>query len=143
MDQPEQPKEPQKSERPRRAVLVPADSGRTIQTTTLTDSKDSADLVLISEGLFDKRSGARFADRALLFQFIYSIVGLVLGLASMVIGGLLCLSGVTGHSTWSAKILGSGTELSDAAPGTLLFVVGLFFAIVTRYKVKVKPDSKP
>jgi hypothetical protein len=82
--------------------------------------------------------GSKFADRALLFQFIYSILGLVLGSGCMLIGLVLFLHGVTGSTSWSATILGSGSKLTDAAPGTVIFVVGVFIVLITKYKVKVR-----
>jgi hypothetical protein len=32
---------------------------------------------------------------------------------------------------WSLKLLGARSELADAEPGTILFVVGLFYVFVT------------
>lgn len=69
----------------------------------------------------DTRAGREFANRTVRFQFIYSVIGLVLGLSSMVIGGFLCWSGVTGHSSLSAKLFGAATELFDAATGDCPF----------------------
>jgi hypothetical protein len=37
---------------------------------------------------------------------------------------------------WSLKLLGARSELADAEPGTILFVVGLFYVFVTRFVVK-------
>ncbi len=72
------------------------------------------------------------------FQLVYSLAGLVLGLVCIVGGIILFLNGVTGSTSWTAKILGAESNLSDAAPGAVLFVVGLFVVFVTRYAVKAK-----
>ena len=64
--------------------------------------------------------------RALRYKFIYSMTGLFLGLVSMLGGIVLFLNGVAGSTSWTAKILGNESTISDAAPGAILFVVGLF-----------------
>ena len=79
-----------------------------------------------------------FAERALTFQFIYSLAGLIGGLAFALGGIVLFFHGVAGSTSWTAKILGAESEISDAAPGTVLFIVGLFTVFITRFKVKVK-----
>ena len=70
-------------------------------------------------------------------KFIYSMTGLLLGLVSMLGGIVLFLNGVAGKSSWTAKILGNESTISDAAPGSVLFLVGLFMIIATRYKVTI------
>ncbi len=69
-------------------------------------------------------------------QLIYSTLGLVLGLACVIGGVVLFFAGVTGRMSWTAKFLGASSEMLDAAPGAVLFVVGLFVVFVTRYMVK-------
>ncbi len=66
----------------------------------------------------------------------YSIVGLVMGLACILAGLLLGLYGVTGHTSWTASVLGVSTNPSDAAPGVVVFVVGIFIVFLTRFKVR-------
>ncbi|HEY0074402.1 MAG TPA: hypothetical protein VGB77_09890 [Abditibacteriaceae bacterium] len=73
------------------------------------------------------------------YQFIYSLVGLLLGLVSMIGGIILFLHGVTGSTSWVAKGLGLQSSISDAAPGAILFIVGLFVIIATRFVVKSHP----
>ena len=70
------------------------------------------------------------------FQLIYSIIGLVLGLASILGGIYLFIKGISGSMNWSANILGAESNIVDAAPGAVLFIVGLFFVFITRYKFK-------
>jgi hypothetical protein len=74
------------------------------------------------------------------YQFIYSMTGLLLGLASMILGSFLFLRGVTGATSWTAKILGASSQITDAAPGVVLFVVGLFVVYITRFKVESKRE---
>lgn len=78
-----------------------------------------------------------FQVQALRYKFIYSMTGLFLGLVSMLGGILLFLNGVSGSTSWTAKILGNESTITDAAPGAVLFVVGLFVIITTRYRVKI------
>jgi len=76
------------------------------------------------------------------YNFIYAVLGLVLGLVCIIGGIVLFLNGVAGSTSWTAKILGAESNISDAAPGVVLFIVGLFVVYVTRFDVKVKNDKK-
>jgi hypothetical protein len=73
-----------------------------------------------------------------LYQFVYSLCGLVLGLACLIGGVLLFLNGVVGAASWTARILGAESRVSDAAPGAILFIVGLFVVLATRFTVRVQ-----
>jgi hypothetical protein len=79
-----------------------------------------------------------FWGRLALLQLIYSLAGLVLGLACIVGGILLFFHGVAGSSSWVGEFIGVQSKLSDAAPGTVLFVVGLAVVWLTRFAVRVK-----
>ena len=70
-------------------------------------------------------------------QLIYSMAGIVLGFICVIGGIVLFLNGVVGSTSWTAKILGAESTINDAAPGTILFIVGLFIIFITRYVVKV------
>ncbi|EGQ9440952.1 MULTISPECIES: hypothetical protein [Vibrio] len=70
------------------------------------------------------------------YQLIYSVIGLFLGLSSILGGIYLFIQGVSGSSDWSAKFFGSESTIAQAAPGAILFIVGLFMVYVTRYKYK-------
>lgn len=84
----------------------------------------------------------RFWARMAHLQLIYSLAGLVVGL-TCVVGGLgLFLHGIVGSSSWVGDFLGVQSKLADAAPGTVLFVVGLLVIWVTRFSVRVGPPSK-
>jgi hypothetical protein len=71
-------------------------------------------------------------------QLIYSFAGLVLGIVCVLGGIALFLNGIIGSTSWSAKTLGAESTISDAAPGAVLFVVGLFIVFITRYILRVK-----
>ena len=71
-------------------------------------------------------------------QLIYSLAGLVFGLGCIVGGIGLFLHGVVGSSSWVGAVIGLQTKLSDAAPGTVLFVVGLAVVWLTRFAVRVR-----
>jgi len=66
-----------------------------------------------------------FWGRLAVLQLIYSLAGLVFGLTCVVAGTLLFFHGVSGSSSWVGEFIGVQSKLSDAAPGTVLFVVGL------------------
>ena len=65
------------------------------------------------------------------------MTGLLLGFVSMVGGIILFLHGVAGSTSWTAKILGGESTIKDAGPGAVLFVVGLFVVLITRYRVEI------
>lgn len=77
-------------------------------------------------------------EKLAIFQFIYSLAGLFLGLSAVLGGILLFLNGITGKTSWTAKIIGVESTISDAAPGSVLFIVGLFLVFVTRFKTRIK-----
>jgi len=60
-------------------------------------------------------------------------------------GVILALAGVVGHTSWSASALGFNTNMTDAAPGVIVFIVGIFFVLITHFKVveKVTGGSGP
>jgi hypothetical protein len=70
------------------------------------------------------------------YQLIYSIIGLVIGLVCILGGIYLFIQGVTGEMNWSLKVLGNESVIANAAPGAVLFIVGLFLVIVTKFKFK-------
>ncbi len=76
------------------------------------------------------------------FQFYYSIAGLILGLLCMIGGITLFVLGVTGASDWYTNIWGAESRISQAAPGAILFIIGLFVVIFTRYKFKHVPSNR-
>lgn len=80
--------------------------------------------------------GRSFWQRLVLLQLIYSLAGLVLGLACVIGGILLFFHGVAGSSSWVGQFIGVKGQLSDAAPGTVLFVVGLLVVWLTRFDVR-------
>ncbi len=78
--------------------------------------------------------------KAVKFQFIYSIAGLILGLACVIGGIILFLHGITGPlANWTTTLL--GINISDAAPGAILFVVGLLFVWITRFSVTTSQNQ--
>ena len=79
-----------------------------------------------------------FWSRLATLQLIYSLAGLVLGLACVIGGILLFFHGVVGASSWVGEVIGVKSRLSDAAPGTVLFIVGLAVVCLTRFTVRVR-----
>ena len=69
-------------------------------------------------------------------KFRYSTLGLILGFLSILVGALLFLSGVTGSSDLMTKMTGFEGSLLNAAPGALLFLIGLAVVVVTRLNNK-------
>lgn len=67
-------------------------------------------------------------------ELIYSILGLVLGLCCILGGLALFMNGISGSTSWTANFWGGESKITDAAPGAILFIVGLFFVLLTRYR---------
>jgi hypothetical protein len=80
----------------------------------------------------------QFWARLAHLQLIYSLAGLVVGLTCIAGGIGLFLHGVVGTSSWIGDFIGVQSRLSDAAPGTVLFVVGLAVVWLTRFTVRIR-----
>jgi len=78
------------------------------------------------------------AEKLSKHQLIYSVLGLVSGLLCVIVGVILFVNGVTGSTSWTASFLGAQSEISDTAPGGILFIVGLFVIFLTRYRLQIK-----
>ena len=92
------------------------------------------DHMTVPPSLKDAHTYQKFAQ----FHLIYSLLGLVLGLACILGGIILCLHGVVGSTNWTAKFLGAESKISDAAPGVILYIVGFFIVWITRFSVMVQ-----
>lgn len=79
-------------------------------------------------------AGFQYHQTIMRYRLIYSIGGLFLGLSCIIGGVILFLRGVTGATSWTARFIGASSQVSDAAPGAVLFIVGLFLVWVTRYR---------
>ena len=71
-------------------------------------------------------------------EYLYGRLGLLLGVLSIVGGVVLGLNGVAGSTSWTASLLGLKSQINDAAPGTVLFIVGLFMIWVTKPTIKMR-----
>lgn len=70
------------------------------------------------------------------YQFIYSLVGLAVGMICVILGMVMVVHGFGGGGWhWSADIF--GFKVNDAAPGVVLFLVGLAIAQFTRFDVTI------
>ena len=91
--------------------------------------------------MVDVPDDSKVGRLAVVFQGIYSILGMALGAVCIVGGFVLFIHGIKGSSNWVVKILGLESNISDAAPGAILFLVGLLTVVVTRYAATVR-DKK-
>lgn len=82
------------------------------------------------------RLSERYWGTATKYAFWYSILGLVVGLACVLAGVVFVLHGVGGGTSWTADLLGLKSELSDAAPGVVFGILGLFIIWATRFRVR-------
>lgn len=87
----------------------------------------------------DPRSGSGgIEQQALEHEYRHGALGLIIGWACILLGALLCIFGVVGSTSWTAKLAGIETKLNDAAPGVVLFVIGLLVIYITKPKVHIK-----
>ena len=67
-------------------------------------------------------------------RFAYSIIGLIAGISSIGFGIWLLILGLSGKMNWSVTVLGFKSEIAEATPGAMLFIVGLVIILLTKYK---------
>ncbi|MFZ0749092.1 MAG: hypothetical protein WAM70_07015, partial [Pyrinomonadaceae bacterium] len=80
---------------------------------------------------------ANLLGKAVDAEYRYATLGLVLGLATIIGGIILGLNGVAGSTSWTARLIGLESKINDAAPGVVLFIVGIFLVFITRPKVSL------
>ncbi len=80
---------------------------------------------------------ANLVHDALKKEHSYGRLGLIVGLICILGGIGLLLNGVAGATSWTAKVLGLESQISDAPPGIALAIVGLFIVWVTKPRVKI------
>jgi hypothetical protein len=75
------------------------------------------------------------ASAATHLQFVYSLIGLLFGIASTLVGLILVVRGVAGSVSWSAALLGlRADQISDTIPGVILIALGIFVIFITRFQ---------
>ncbi|GAB6910085.1 hypothetical protein DESC_80004 [Desulfosarcina cetonica] len=97
--------------------------------------KEIKNIKLASQNKDETISFTSFQDTTTRSKLIYSLSGLLLSLFCIIGGVFLFCNGVTGGSNLTAKFIGLESTISDAAPGALLFVIGLFVVFVTRFGI--------
>ncbi len=75
---------------------------------------------------------------AISLEYAYAFAGVAAGIVLVVLGCVLFLYGIVGTSSWSARFLGMESDLIDAAPGAILFVVGIAVFWITRPRVRIR-----
>jgi hypothetical protein len=68
----------------------------------------------------------------------YTLVSILAGVIMVLLGGGVFYLGITGVVTWPASALGFTSQLVNASPGIVLFVVGLVAIWSSRRKVAVE-----
>lgn len=79
-------------------------------------------------------------QRVIEYQYKYSMAALAVGAICMAIGGWLAYSGTVAKTAFAAQILsdfGFKVQMTDAGPGTILFVVALITLIATRFDIRI------
>ena len=102
----------------------------------MSDSSNNNRTFVVNGSQVNKNTAPETQATLAKYQFMYSVTGLFLGLAAIIGGIYLFVQGVNGASDWDIKLLGAESKIVQAAPGAILFIVGLFMVFVTRYKFK-------
>lgn len=84
----------------------------------------------------------KILEKVISFQFIYSLAGLIMGALCLVSGTFLLCSGVVGSTSWTANVLGFESSISDAGPGLIIALIGLFIIFITRFCIKFTKQKK-
>ena len=71
-------------------------------------------------------------------QYKYSQSGLFCGLLCIFGGIVLFILGVTGSVEWLFNLFGLESKVINAAPGIILFIIGLFVIWITRFSVRIR-----
>lgn len=87
---------------------------------------------------FPRDEAAGIAHRVVGLEYAYAMLGLVLGLACILGGVILGIRGVTGSTSWTAEAFGLSSNINDATPGVVLFVVGVFLVWITKPNLRFK-----
>jgi len=74
-------------------------------------------------------------------EFWYSLIGLVSGFSTIILGIYLSAKGLLGKIDWIVNVKGIESRLLNATPGVVLFLIGFFIIVFTRYKVKVSKNK--
>ena len=90
--------------------------------------------LIVVAGKLDQKTIERLVDS----QKTYSVMGLWLGFVCIIAGVILLLVNVSGSLTWKFQIPGLSSELSQAAPGALLFVAGACIVFATRFSIRLR-----
>lgn len=88
-----------------------------------------------TQAVRSKSHSAEILRQAVKGEYQYAKLGLILGLATIIGGVFLGFHGVVGHTSWTARVLGLESQINDAAPGVVLFIVGIFFVFITKPRV--------
>ena len=123
------------------------ESGITSSSVSLVKAETPKPPVLVGPGLGGsppkpasavvEKAPAHVVNQIVAREYAYARLGLLLGLACIIGGVVLGLNGVAGSTSWTASVLGLESNINDAAPGVVLFIVGVFFVWITKPKVKI------
>ena len=104
---------------------------------TQRDDPNNPGNVVIPPDVLDKD----FWQMVIKYQFIYSVCGLVIAFLTVVLGMVLVFHGIGNGNEWSAEFF--GIKINDAAPGLVLFVIGLAMAQFTKFDVGIANLTNP
>ncbi|MEE9597875.1 MAG: hypothetical protein V3V96_13960 [Acidiferrobacterales bacterium] len=100
--------------------------------------KDSVSPVNRVESLAAYKTRCKMLQEISQKQLKYSLCGIALGFICILGGIHLFMNGIYGSTSWTTKVLGSESYISDAAPGAILFFAGLFIILITRFTIKIE-----
>jgi hypothetical protein len=78
-----------------------------------------------------------FGSRVEKHQYNISLIALFLGTIIFIGGLILFFHSLNGRTKWVVSFLGIHSELSDAPPGIVLCIIGLFVIYINRYSINI------
>lgn len=81
---------------------------------------------------------------ALIFYFVYSVLGMFIGVTSIIMGFVLLINGIVSKSSIiDLEVLGFKANLQDFPAGIGFLIGGVMIFFITRYSVKsAKSNNK-
>lgn len=76
--------------------------------------------------------------QATVFQFVYSIVGLLLGIGCIITGIILLIKGILLKQDFNIKVFNFESNLTNTSVGVILFLIGILVIFITKFSIKAK-----
>jgi len=83
----------------------------------------------------NEKLGKPFWEKVVYYQFIISLTGMITGILIVLLGAFMAFRGISGTTNWIFNILGFQSQIAEATPGIILFLLGIVIIYLTRFKI--------